>query len=667
MLRTRAQSERGSALLLVLIIMIILVGISFAYMTLSYINTRKVTQEADAVQALFIAESAAGGKICDWNSPSVGAVAPSTKGSKPVPNFLSTLQPLAGGAYLIPPASFVNFGSVSDPLAKPNPILPNPNLISLQVITWYPMPYNSTTKTWDSLAMQAYANTVNNYYLTNPTAINPPPPPNKEIIMRKVDVLVSRMAGGVYWNAVYAGNSSNALYNGQAYSLNFGGSNGVGDQIWGNIYSGGNITAGTPAGFSDSNGNAGGSQVTYNGTNNSTLSGTYNQGSEAALAINRNATTGQTSWEQSIAQLGSGNRDPNTGVAYIDVKNDLASKGAYGSWVDGSSATQITDPNQPSHIFRENPTSDYSSAPRTQAYEYAYSGKNDFYLEDPTNSQVTHQSLSGVPVNGDTTASALNVNQNGNNAVYFIDGNLRVSGEPIKSYQLTPTAGTGALKMTMVVKGNVSMTDNVLYPSWQSKTDSLAIIAIQDPAFPNTTAADFARSGGSALPSGSGGMSIDQWVSQYNTITQKGINNGSNLTLLPSNVSTWTPQQQELASQEYNKMYGSGNVYFGDPGSGTVEHFEGYLYAENNFYATDLNSTTSSGGTKELEIFGNMTAGNQIKINRGLNNGLGQSWIPLNVKFDDAIKTGSSTPPGLPPTPGFGSGNWAIAASRQAP
>jgi len=54
----RNTSERGSALLLVVIVTLILVGISGAYMSFSYINTRKTEKDVSAVQALFIAEGA---------------------------------------------------------------------------------------------------------------------------------------------------------------------------------------------------------------------------------------------------------------------------------------------------------------------------------------------------------------------------------------------------------------------------------------------------------------------------------------------------------------------------------------------------------------------------------------------------------------------------------
>ena len=347
-----------------------------------------------------------------------------------------------------------------------------------------------------------------------------------------------------------------------------------------------------------------------------------------------------------------------------------AQSAAYGKtdkWADGSTGTDILDANNPAHIFRKDPSSTSGSTNnRTTTYEYtAPSAKSDYYLEDPTSKNVTQTMLDGGkhPVNGDTTASMVNVKESGNNAVYFIDGNMRISGEPIKSYQLSPdpSMANPNPKMTIMVKGNVSLTDNLLYPSWESQKDSVAIIAVVDPAFPNTTAADFA-SGSIILPTAfqnkTGKKTASDFVTDYNTRAAKARSN--NLNMPDIDLSTAAGQAQ--AAQEYNKVYGSGNVFFGDPGSGTVEHFEAYMYAENNFYATNLDTTKASGGTSKMEIFGNMTAGNQVNINRSTQTA---GYIPLNVTFDPAIM-GGAKPPGLPETPSLPGADWRILSWKQS-
>src|SRR5204863_4249856 len=169
---------------------------------------------------------------------------------------------------------------------------------------------------------------------------------------------------------------------------------------------------------------------------------------------------------------------------------------------------------------------------------------------------------------------------------------------------------TENLQMTFIVKGNVSLTDNLLYPTFESKDDAVAIIAITDEAYPNVTA-DWFSSSTAALPAASG-FNAGQFVTDYNTRTKPARDAGNNVPASPTDFSQWTVADRERAAQEYNKAYGSGNIYFGDPGSGTVEHFESFMYAENNFYATNLNSTSASGGTQKVEVFGNMTAVNQV-------------------------------------------------------
>ena len=76
------------------------------------------------------------------------------------------------------------------------------------------------------------------------------------------------------------------------------------------------------------------------------------------------------------------------------------------------------------------------------------------------------------------------------------------------------------------------------------------------------------------------------------------------------------------------------------------------MYAENNFYDNNL----SAAGSTKVTLNGNMTAGNQVLINRNY----GNSYSKLTVNYDDRLATGAATLPGLPgSTPG---GNaWTMA------
>jgi hypothetical protein len=92
----------------------------------------------------------------------------------------------------------------------------------------------------------------------------------------------------------------------------------------------------------------------------------------------------------------------------------------------------------------------------------------------------------------------------------------------------------------------------------------------------------------------------------------------------------------------------SGNIYFGDPKFGTLERMYAYLYAENNFVDVNLSAT----GSARVELYGNMTAGNQVKINRDYVTTSGGKTVvqhsKLMVDFDERISQGGLKMPGLP-------------------
>jgi hypothetical protein len=56
----------------------------------------------------------------------------------------------------------------------------------------------------------------------------------------------------------------------------------------------------------------------------------------------------------------------------------------------------------------------------------------------------------------------------------------------------------------------------------------------------------------------------------------------------------------------------SGNIYFGDPEFGTLVQMSAFMYAENNFYDQNLDAD----GSSTVDLNGNMTAGNQVNIQR---------------------------------------------------
>jgi hypothetical protein len=80
------------------------------------------------------------------------------------------------------------------------------------------------------------------------------------------------------------------------------------------------------------------------------------------------------------------------------------------------------------------------------------------------------------------------------------------------------------------------------------------------------------------------------------------------------------------------------------------------MYAENDFIDNNLSAT----GSARVTVNGNMTAGNQVRINRDW----GTQHSKLTVNFDDRIWTGALDLPGLPTQSGAGA-TWTVASWRE--
>ncbi len=101
----------------------------------------------------------------------------------------------------------------------------------------------------------------------------------------------------------------------------------------------------------------------------------------------------------------------------------------------------------------------------------------------------------------------------------------------------------------------------------------------------------------------------------------------------------------------------SGNIYFGDPVFGTLEQMHAYMYAENDFYDVNLDAS----GSARVRVFGNMTAGNHVAIERDFDTGEGVEHSQLVVEFDPRIVNKEVEPPGLPRTPGGSTGTMLVS------
>ena len=343
---------------------------------------------------------------------------------------------------------------------------------------------------------------------------------------------------GIYHSALFAGNvSADPLYD-----MKFGGLGSQADVINGNVYSGRNVLI------------AGNAQI--------------NGMIRAAGAISGGSgDTGKTLPIPDIAAM----NYPTT--AHYNVNSLFASATYKSHSTLGGKAWQVAE-SSPAHIFRKNPSDRSSNTASTP--------KDDYFLEDPYETVSTSSTV--LPANGTRITLAGhdgNPGSNASNKVYYIDGNLWIHNNNIFSFTLY-NSGTDPVRATFVVRGNIYISDNILYQN--ATTGALALIAMKDPTTANT-----------------------------------------------------------------------GNIYFGDPSFGTLERMDSFMYAENNF----LDNNLSASGSARVTVNGNMTAGNQVRINRDF----GNQHSKLTVNFDGRIASGAITLPGLPSTTP-GEVDWNVVSWR---
>ena len=594
---SRTTSERGSALLLCLIILVVITGISGAYMAFSLINSKKTNDDMFALQSLYIAEAAAGIYIEGLNNGTTLQV-------------IQTPVDLAGGFYTVPVV--LNYGSDN---------VDNDN--------------DGTVD--NSFEQNFYRIEVEGTY-TN--------------ITRRLEIVLSRTAGGAFWNAIFAGNSAGD----PNYDFYLGGSNkNQFDLIQGDIYTGGGLTTEGYAQLLNENGGTSPQATAMYADSYSDNSGTnidpnFVQGNQSALYIEPGQNDPTISLYEEKALAGAS--------GYVDVSGDLETLGASGYGVGGKALgeaeKQILDRDVPAHMWRLNPATNgfsvgTSGKDRTVDYGNVDTAKDDYYLEDPTSSYkdlTMNSSVNGTKqahVNY-LSAPSTPYPDGGNNQVYFIDGNMWASHNGILNFKFKKPDPNEAMAVTVVVQGNINFTDNLLYDD--SSMDGIALIAIEDPAYPNVTGSIF-NDEDNKLPNG---MTVEDFL---DVVDQ----NNPSINLDPED----NPADRGRAAQEYNRANGSGNVFYGDPASGTVDYFEGFMYAQNNFYATGISVTNNK--TSRVHIFGNMTAGNHVALERNTTNG----YKALEVILDTKIKNGTLNLPDLPTTPGSGSGAWFIASWKQIP
>jgi hypothetical protein len=582
------RAQRGSALVLSIIVLLAIFAISAAFMVHSQIRAKNANETLLGVQALGVAESGALLHIQKLNRRLNNPSAPAPE------TTLTSAFADNSATYRLWTDDLGTNGKDDDGNGEKDESN-EANFMRLWVEGW-------AGGVWDGTASKYRGG-----------------------VKRTLEVILTHREGGVFWNAIYAGNASGTA----DFTMTFNGVGGKNDKVKGDIYSGGNLKTTGDAQLLDEAGTAGADRVMYAGTLDTTGATQaqppgFVNGTQPGLDI---ASMKYDDKADAYTKYLSGIADPDYDPNFINVTSELDKNGTSGILAVGGSTTasgcgvaekQITDADNPAHIFRLNPDDNGASAgQRVNSYSGMSTVKNDYFLEDAT--QKPGAGSAGGNWLGSDGGQRIKVNPNGNNKVYYIDGNLWLSNSPAYSFQFLNNTG-GDMKITIIVKGNVYLTDNLLYDKTK-QNDALAIIAINDQAYPSATPADVANPAHPAYKS-----------------------------------TAVTYQDRVNAARDWNKVNGSGNIFFGDPGGGTTERFESFLFAENNFYDNNLGAA----GTNLTNIYGNMTAANHIEITRNPAN-----YKPMDVTFDPRIRNGSVTLPGLPGNLTAAAKNWKIASWRQ--
>jgi glycine cleavage system H lipoate-binding protein/type II secretory pathway pseudopilin PulG len=250
-----------------------------------------------------------------------------------------------------------------------------------------------------------------------------------------VEAIVQAPEGGIYDNAIFAGNSSGD----PTYNLGLGGTKSQADLVDGDIYSGNDVGL----------------------TGDADVTGII----RAVHSIS--GSDGETGKSQPIPDLAGMDYAK---TANFDVAALFAKSSTYKSNPAGGSAWQLPE-SSPAHIFRMNP-SDRST-------ETASTKKNDYFLEDPYEAVQVDKAMDGsnpypVTLSGLSGEPGVSSDQK----VFYINGNLWLHNKKTYSLGLSQKAGDG-VQITFVVSGNIYFSDNFFYEN--PEQDGVAFIAMTDP------------------------------------------------------------------------------------------------------------------------------------------------------------------------------------------
>ncbi len=243
----------------------------------------------------------------------------------------------------------------------------------------------------------------------------------------------------------------------------------------------------------------------------------------------------------------------------------------------------------PRHIFVEDFRDDLATSAG-----FVFDNENYFFGDPHENNNLTHVSVSA----------------DGNNKIYYIDGNLWIEPQGTESSLVDSPAGGTVI--TIVVRGNIYFSDTLKY---DTPEDGLLFVALTD---------------------GESYTDLDG-DNQYDVGEPILHDDGDGI-------------------YEGNEE-GSGNIHFGDPNGGPLGDLECFLYAENHFEDHVLDGT--GGDPLPFSVTGFLSAGEQVRINRDY----AGDHARMVVEYDSRIQDGTLELPGLPGSSG-NLGDWVLSCWR---
>lgn len=421
---------------------------------------------------------------------------------------------------------------------------------------------------------------------------------------RKLVAMLGNTAGGIYWYAIFSGNDPNGTGATPA-TLLFSGTGTSGDNVVGGVYSGSNIT------------------VQQNAAIRNAVSGDADYNSDPALNVAAEAKTTGTATittaglpsgisastgAEPIPDLSTFNYEANAAAAFPNTANPtLAAKYVNVKKeldVNGTDGAWTTGGTARQITSTANPAHIFRRNPDDRTSLTSASFNDDYFLEDPT---VT--SSTALQAGTDADASFNQAANSGNGNAYPV--NLTSSADVTRN-------GSGKVYF---IDGNLWINNSTAYSFVLKSAEA------------NGERVTFVAKGNIYLSD--------------NFYLQNLAKDGVAFIAIkdPAN-----PNQDD-----------TGNIIMGDPQFGTLRRVEAFLYAQNDF--VDNNITSS--GSSQFTILGNMTAGDDVRINRDS----GSTHSRMDVFFDSRIRNDAAFRNSMPgiPVPSASQASSSVLYIKTAP